>query len=105
MGIMLTMILSKMLKVNSDMYDIFYKYLDYLGKNTYSVLMMHIIAFKIVNAFLLFFLGISNEHLSDFPTIYCAAKHGWWILYVIVGVNLPLVMKYVYDSFFERLQK
>ena len=66
------------------------KSLEYVGKNTICILFLHFFAFKVVNLWQVKIYGFSLEAVSAFPYLIC--EQGWWIVYTIVGVLLPLSM-------------
>lgn len=78
--------------------------LDYVGKKTLYILIFHFISFKLVSFILI---GIDNRpftELTHFPVIennsYCL-----WIVYSIVGVIVPLLIKHRMDhisSFYAK---
>lgn len=39
------------------------------------------------------------DRLGDFPVMTDYAHQGWWIIYLIVGVTLPISGTYLYHSF------
>ena len=56
-------------------------------------------AFKIVTLVIIVSYGLEIERLGDFPVIAEYANQGWWIIYRIVGVTLPISGTYLYHSF------
>ncbi len=75
------------------------KILSYIGKRTFSIMFFHIMAFKIVGCFQ--YIIINGTHnLSELENILrYDGSHGWWIIYSIVGLGIPLLMDECYDRF------
>lgn len=72
------------------------KYITYMGNHTFSILMMHILSFKIVSALLIWHFSLPYDLLSNFPTIHFMTEKGFWIVYLIAGVNISLVCQWSY---------
>lgn len=69
------------------------KILVFIGDNTMTVLTWHFLCFKIVSLIIIKYYGLPIEQLASFPVI---QKHDWWwIAYSIVGVGVPLSIKYL----------
>ena len=62
----------------------------FLGKNTIDILALHMISFKLINYFQIKFYNYPIEYLSAFP--YIDGSNGWWILYSLSGIILPVMM-------------
>ena len=43
--------------------------------------------------------NLNIDRLGDFPVMTDYAHQGWWIIYLIVGVTLPISGTYLYHSF------
>ena len=72
--------------------------LDFVGKKTLYILIFHFISFKIVS---LLYIVITNRpitQLSSFPVIENDTLF-LWIIYSIVGVTIPLLIKHGMDKF------
>ena len=78
--------------------NLFSCYLSYLGNHTYDVLMMHIMSFKIVTLFLILIYDLDYSEIANFPVCHIFTEKGWFLLYILVGVNLPLALRYYYSS-------
>lgn len=77
-------------------------YLKYMGNNTYAILMMHILSFKIVSLVIVLIYGLPRSKLADFPTIHEMTVQGYWMLYFVAGVNVPLLAQFVYNKIFKN---
>lgn len=70
--------------------------LSYLGANTLSIVILHLLAFKIVS-----YIGVCIYHqesylVAAFPVLY---KGGfWWILYTIAGIMVPLFFNLIWKK-------
>lgn len=80
-------------------------YLLFLGNNTYCILMMHILSFRFVSTILVFTLGLSHDLISEHPTIHYLSNEGYWILYLFLGINIPLLTQYVYNKIIKKWKK
>ena len=94
MGIYLIMCISKyMSKMNLKI-----KLLKYIGNNTVVILCLQFLCFKIVNLMQVLIYKYPNYRIASYPVI--SGTKGWWILYVLVGVFVPLlIQRLVIDNF------
>jgi fucose 4-O-acetylase-like acetyltransferase len=71
------------------------KFLVHTGRNTITILALHFLAFRGVNYLLV--------RIYDLPPYMTGQHHkidatgGWWALYLVAGVMLPLAVRAVYD--------
>ena len=64
------------------------KILQYIGKNTMPILILHFIAFKVINIIGVLILNQDRSLISKFPV---AFKNNYiWIVYTVSGIILPL---------------
>lgn len=73
-------------------------YVKFLGNNTYAILMMHILSFRLMSAILILCCGLDWSRLADFPTIHFMTEKGFWIAYLIFGTNIPLLVQFIYNK-------
>lgn len=74
-------------------HDVFYKeLLIYIGNNTLTILTWHMLSFKIVSLLIINVYGLSMARLAEFPVIEEYSKQGWFLLYFLIGVLVPLWM-------------
>ena len=45
------------------------------------------------------YLLIPIEHLAEFPVIESYANQGWWVIYMMVGVGIPISVCFFKDVF------
>lgn len=72
------------------------EYIKYLGKKSMSIMLFHVISFKIVNLFLVLIYGRDMVYLASRPVIYNLPQF-WSILYLIVGVSIPVSFDLLLD--------
>ena len=60
------------------------------GNNTLPVLTWHMVSFKLVSLLIICVYQIPMEHLAEFPVIEQYTKDGWFILYFLIGMGVPL---------------
>ena len=65
----------------------------FIGNHTLEILTWHFLCFKLVSLLIVGVYSLPIEQLAEFPVIEEYAYAGWWTLYLIVGVSLPLLMK------------
>lgn len=63
------------------------KILDFIGKNTLTILTWHFLAFKLVSLLIIGIYGLPIERLAEFPVITEYSKQGWWIAYFFVAIT------------------
>lgn len=68
--------------------------LDYIGRHTLIILTWHYLCFVLVSYFLVIVYGQSVDRVAQRPVILEYANQGWFIIYTIVGVGLPLLVNY-----------
>lgn len=69
----------------------------FMGENTLSILTWHLLSFKLVSLIIILVYGLPIRQLGEFPVIMEYSTKGWWLLYLFVGVGLPLAMTKVTD--------
>ena len=80
----------------------FLKYFTYVGNHTYDILMMHIMSFKVVTLLLIIIYGLNIQEIAFFPTHLVYAKKGWFLFYLLMGINLPLIFRNCYDTIKQK---
>lgn len=68
------------------------RFLVYIGENTLTVLTWHFISFKIVSLIIIYFENLPIERLAEFPVINDYTSQGWFILYFVTGMVVPLML-------------
>ena len=72
-----------------------------IGNKTLEILTWHFLSFKLVSLVIIACYGLPIEHLSEFPVICPYNEQGWWILYLIIGVGVPVIA----TSYTQKLTK
>lgn len=68
-------------------YGICAKALDFIGKNTLTILTWHFLAFKLISLVIIGIYDLPIERLAEFPVITEYSKQGWWIAYFFVAIT------------------
>lgn len=73
------------------------RFLVYCGNNTLYILLFHFVAFKAASLLKIWYYGLDHNQLAAFPVIqYQARSDGFWLVYALAGVGLPLLWIYLY---------
>ena len=67
------------------------KHLQFIGENTLSILLFHLIAFKLISMIKVSVYGLDWEMMGGHPVVQHEVGDYFWILYAIVGVYIPLI--------------
>lgn len=67
--------------------------LAYIGKHTMSIIMLHLLCFKLVSFIYIQVSGIDYLYLARFPAI--KENVYLWIPYIVTGVAVPLIAEYI----------
>ena len=70
----------------------------YVGNYTFNILTWHLLSFKVLSLVIICVYGLSSKRLAEFPVIEEYAHQGWWVLYMMVGVALPLIRTCYYHK-------
>jgi fucose 4-O-acetylase-like acetyltransferase len=76
--------------------------LEYIGRNTFTIMAMHFLSFKLINFIQVKLYNLPIYMVAKFPII--NGDNEWWILYSICGVFLPIIVKYGIDGFIQKLK-
>ena len=74
------------------------KILVYIGDHTFEVLTWHLLAFKLSSLIIIFVYGMRIQHLAETMTIGTYANKGWWVVYTIIGIVIPIIWTYYYSK-------
>ncbi len=72
------------------------RFLIFTGDHTMEVLTWHFLSLKLVSLPLIAIYGLPIKRLSEFPVIEEYAHQGWWIMYLFIGVGIPILGTYCY---------
>lgn len=79
-----------------------HKILEYIGKNTFTIMALHFLSFKLINFIQVKLYNLPIYMVAKYPII--NGDNGWWILYSLCGVFLPIIAKYGIDEFIQKLK-
>lgn len=79
----------------------FSNFIANIGNKTLEILTWHFLCFKLVSLVIIAYYGLPIERLAEFPVICPYNGQGWWILYFVIGVAVPVIA----TSFTKRLTK
>ena len=69
-----------------------------MGNESLYILGLHLLSFKIVDGLKILMYGdLTIDNLSDFTCVGAHHNIAFWLLYTIVGVSVPLVIKNLLD--------
>jgi hypothetical protein len=97
-GIYVVLYISKLLERSPQKIKDF---IIYSGYNSFHILALHYLAFKIASLIIIPIKGYPYEMVGSFPIIH--AKAHWWILYAVVGVILPLAVVYTIQTGYKLI--
>ena len=72
----------------------------FMGRHTLAIMLFHFLCFKMVTYIQICVYDWDIEKLSMFPCL--IVENGWWILYVVFGVTLPLIIAGTYEFLKEK---
>lgn len=78
--------------------DIVNNVLCYISVHSVSIIALHFLAFKIVNAIGVYALGLDKCLIAAFPVTFRGGV--WWLLYTFVGISVALIL----DMIFRKLK-
>jgi len=85
------------------------KMMIYIGDNTLTILTWHFLCFVPVSWIMTRLYGLPNEAIASFPVISEYAAKGWWTIYSIVGIILPvgivMVEKFIREAQASRKEQ
>ncbi len=74
-----------------------------IGNHSFSIMMFHFLAFKLVNLIMCLAEGYSLALISNFPTI----QYGniiWFFAYIFVGCSFPIVIVKIKNIIFKKYE-
>lgn len=75
------------------------KTMNYIGNHTIEILTWHFLLFKLVSFVIVKAYSLPIERLSEMPVIIEYSTKGWWVLYVLMGISIPLLFTFAIESF------
>lgn len=67
------------------------RFLVYCGNNTLYIFVFHFMAFKLASVCKIMYYGLEWKQIGCHPIIHAHPNDGFWIIYTIVGVAIPLL--------------
>lgn len=67
---------------------------EYIGYKSFSILIWHFVAFKLVNYFVVVLYNMDFSNISKFPVL--LKNDYWYLVYTLVGIILPLILDKLY---------
>ena len=65
-------------------------FMIFVGNNTLTILTWHFLSFKVVTLIIILLFNLPIAMLAEFPTLTDYSHKGWFLIYLLVGVLLPL---------------
>ena len=79
-----------------------HRLLSYTGENTLNILTWHLLSFKFVSLVIILTYHLPIERMGEYPVMTEYSVRGWWLLYTITGVVLPLLVNKPIKSYAKR---
>ena len=76
--------------------------LTFIGQHTFPVLALHFLSFKLVSLLIIAIYHLPIESLTAFPVLSTYSFTGWWLVYTLVGLALPLFLAWLYSLIWQR---
>ena len=100
-GIIMVFSISKLI-IHTHFFNSFFVY---IGERTLEILTWHMLSFKVISLLIIWYYSLRIEKLAEFPVITEYAISGYWLLYFIAGLCLPLLTISIIDTLKIRLLK
>jgi len=78
---------------------------QFAGNHTLEIMALHFITFKLVSWSIIQLYGLPIDQLEEFPVMMAYSVKGWWIIYTIVGVALPLCFAYGQEKVIDIIRE
>ena len=66
------------------------------GNYSFSIMALHFLSFKSINAIQCLIYGYDLTMISSFPCL--RLDNGWWVVYLLTGLVLPILSSYIYNK-------
>lgn len=80
------------------------RYFVYLGSNTLPILLIHMASFKLASYFFVLIRRLPSYMVASYTIIFSVSEFGK-LLYVLVGVCVPLYLNWIYKKILTRVKK
>jgi fucose 4-O-acetylase-like acetyltransferase len=78
--------------------------LDFIGNYTFSIMVLHYVAFKIAALIQICICNYPIKYLAYYPVIPHNTAY-WWVLYTLIGVGIPLLFSYTFVVVKNRIRE
>lgn len=75
----------------------------YVGNNTFKVLAMHGISFKVASLIIVLLFGLPIGRMAQIYAISDYSLKGWWAFYTLAGVGIPILVTIVYNKITAKI--
>ena len=93
LGIYFNVYLSKIISLKGC------RWLEFIGTQTFVIMALHFLSFKLIGLLQIYLYSYPIEMLAKFPVL--NGGMGWWIIYSVVGVFIPITIKCMVVRLFE----
>ena len=66
--------------------------MKFIGDMTLPILIWHFISFKVISFVIIRIYGLPVEFMAKFPVIEEYSIKGWWLLYALAGIIIPILI-------------
>lgn len=103
-GTLMVFAISRLIMKSKAIYK---KFMIHIGNHTLEILTWHFLSFKLVSLLIIGIYDLPIAILAEFPVIEEFAYSGWWIVYLLIGVSLPISCIYIMNHFHnsQRINK
>lgn len=70
--------------------------LNILGRKSLDIMALHFVCFKIVSYLIICVYHLDMTAMANIPVVF-GIEGAWWILYTLVGLVIPVVIRSIYD--------
>lgn len=77
---------------------------DFIGKYTFTIMALQYLAFKLAALLQIWVCDYPIRYLAFYPVI-PKNTHYWWIVYTMVGIAIPLLLGYLAEKLWRRIQR
>lgn len=75
----------------------------YMGANSLAIMLLHFVSFKVITLLQIILLGEDIEKLTSYPVY--ISSNGWWIVYSVAGISIPLLAVSLWKGFKNKLRE
>ncbi|WP_318626926.1 acyltransferase family protein [Paenibacillus polymyxa] len=79
------------------------KIISYLGEHSASIMVFHLLVFKIINVIYVKYHSLPIYYVAKFPLV--SGEHGWWLIYSFFGVVSPVAVIYLFNFMRAKIKK